>query len=330
MSDLPAPLTPPDCDLRGMPFMPLDTLRLLDSDFFALATAEEFRTGLVLWCKSWQQVPAGSLPDDDRILAHLSGARDRWCDIRDMSLHGWIKCSDGRLYHPVVAEKAMEALPQRREYRSNKAASAERKEREREDRRALFAALKIAGITPEFNIKTKDLRELAAKNNVTIGHSDAGVTGHADVTAKRETVKGKGKGLIIEEPNGSSPPPAIDHVGTAFADYERMRHSVVPNARAAQLGPDRRKKLAARLDDVGGPDGWATVLSIVKTSPFLSGEKTGRLVATIDWLLEPKNLRKVMEGNYDEQSARPAQRERNGASSPIDAVRQARDALGLG
>lgn len=89
--------------------MPLDTVRLLDSDFFALATPEEFRAGLALWCKSWQQVPAGSLPDDDRILAHLSGARDRWCDMRDMSLHGWVKCSDGRLYHPGL--NALGPLP---------------------------------------------------------------------------------------------------------------------------------------------------------------------------------------------------------------------------
>jgi hypothetical protein len=111
MNDFPEPLTPVDCDLRGLPYMPLETLRLLDSDFFALATAEEFRCALVLWCKAWQQVPAGSLPDDDRILAHLSGARDKWCDVHDMSLHGFVKCSDGRLYHPVVSEKAIGGGP---------------------------------------------------------------------------------------------------------------------------------------------------------------------------------------------------------------------------
>lgn len=327
MNDLPEPLTPPDCDLRGMPFMPLDTVRLLDSDFFALATAEEFRIGLVLWCKAWQQVPAASLPDDDRILAHLSGMRDRWCDVRDMSLHGWIKCSDGRLYHPVVAEKAMEALPQRQEFKRKKSADAERKERERQDRKALFAALKAIGIAPDFATKTKDLRDLAAKNKVTISHSDIAVTGHADVTAKR----GTGTGILIEEPKGSSRPLAVDHVGQAFADYERLRHAIVPNARAAQLGPDRRKKLAARLDEIGGADGWANILSIVRASPFLSGERTGRLVATIDWLLEPKNLRKVMEGNYDD-----ADRSRlatpTGSSvrnSPIDALSVAIAASGL-
>ncbi|MNY08533.1 hypothetical protein D3C86_1413920 [compost metagenome] len=70
---LPAPLTPADCNLRGLPFMPLDTERLLDSDMMALSTGEESKTALRLWCKSWIQEPAASLPDDDRILAHLAG-----------------------------------------------------------------------------------------------------------------------------------------------------------------------------------------------------------------------------------------------------------------
>ncbi|QUT04033.1 DUF1376 domain-containing protein [Sphingobium phenoxybenzoativorans] len=190
-----APLTPPDCDLRGMPFMPMDTIRVLDSDMFALATGEEFKAAFALWCKSWHQVPAGSLPDDDRILAFLSGARDTWCDMsRDIIMRGWIKCSDGRLYHPVVCEKALEALPQRREYQSKRAADNERKERERQDRRAIFAALKAIGITPEYSTKTAELRRLAQENNVTISHSDMSVTGHTHVTAKRETVKGEGEG----------------------------------------------------------------------------------------------------------------------------------------
>ncbi len=103
------PLTPADCDLRGLPFLPLDVVRLLDSDLFALSTGDEFKAAVALWCRSWNQVPAASLPDEDRILAHLSGAGARWKKVRAMALRGWIKCGDGRLYHPVVAEKAREA-----------------------------------------------------------------------------------------------------------------------------------------------------------------------------------------------------------------------------
>lgn len=115
---LPLPLSPPDCDLRGMPYMPLDLVRLFDSDFYALATGDEFKAGLTLWGKSFLQVPGGSLPDDQRILAHLSGAGAAWKKVRGMALRGWVKCSDGRLYHPVVAEKAAEAWRARLERRA--------------------------------------------------------------------------------------------------------------------------------------------------------------------------------------------------------------------
>jgi hypothetical protein len=111
------PLTPPECDLRGLPFMPLDTVRLGDSDLVALSTGEEFKAAVILWCKAWVQVPAASLPDDDRVLAHLTGIGPRWKKVREMALHGWVKCSDGRLYHPVIAEKALEAWKHRQSQR---------------------------------------------------------------------------------------------------------------------------------------------------------------------------------------------------------------------
>lgn len=112
MTDLPNPLTPADCDLRDFSYMPLDVLRLRDSDLAARLTGEEFRCAVLLWCASWHQVPAGSLPDDDVNLAQYAGfgrMTGEWQKVKAGALWGWIKCADGRLYHPVVAEKANEA-----------------------------------------------------------------------------------------------------------------------------------------------------------------------------------------------------------------------------
>lgn len=109
MTDLPEPLTAPECDLRDYPWMPLDVRRLLTSETWVLGSPEEKCAAVSLWCESWQQVPAGSLPENDRMLAHLSMAGAGWKRIRDEVLKSWVKCSDGRLYHPVVAEKAREA-----------------------------------------------------------------------------------------------------------------------------------------------------------------------------------------------------------------------------
>jgi hypothetical protein len=127
----PAPLTPPHCDLRDFSWMPLDVVRLRDSDLTVLASGDAFRAACLLWCASWHQVPAASLPTDDRLLANLAGyGRDMkgWSDVRDDALRGFVECSDGRLYHPVVAEKALEANDQRKaqKERTRKATDARR------------------------------------------------------------------------------------------------------------------------------------------------------------------------------------------------------------
>jgi uncharacterized protein YdaU (DUF1376 family) len=106
---LPAPIVSADLDLRHMPSMLLDVARLRDSTLAVGDPAAAFYA-VLLWCASWHQLPASSLPDDDRVLARICGLPvDRWREFRPESLHGFIKCSDGRLYHPVVAEKAIEA-----------------------------------------------------------------------------------------------------------------------------------------------------------------------------------------------------------------------------
>jgi hypothetical protein len=89
--------------------MPIDCTRLLTSETWMLGSAEEKVASFTLWAKSWHQVPSASLPDNDRMLSALSEAGIRWAKVRNHALRGWVKCSDGRLYHPVVAEKANEA-----------------------------------------------------------------------------------------------------------------------------------------------------------------------------------------------------------------------------
>jgi hypothetical protein len=117
MQDAPKPLVPFEIDLRDFPYMPLDVVRLRDSELAVVLSGEEFRSAVLLWCASWHQVPASSLPDDDRLLASLAGfGRDLkgWKAVRQAALRGFIACSDARLYHPVIAEKALKEHAQRR------------------------------------------------------------------------------------------------------------------------------------------------------------------------------------------------------------------------
>jgi Protein of unknown function (DUF1376) len=201
--------------------MPLDVGRLIDSDLYAIATGDEFKAAVTLWAKSWNQVPAGSLPDDDRVLSHLSHTGCDWSHIREVALRGWIKCSDGRLYHPVVCEKALDALGLRVEHKEKVTTQNARKERERAERKMMIHSLRSAGKEVLWNIKTQDLRDRycdlsqdqrdsrLSENGYFSEFSTMSqkpvtaksVTGHARVTAKT----GTGTGTIEEEDNIQHP-----------------------------------------------------------------------------------------------------------------------------
>lgn len=112
MTDLPAPLTPANCDLTDFPAMMIDITRLRQSSFDAILDDSAWRAGINLWLSAWHSVPAGSLANDDGALTKAAGlGRDirTWQAVRDDALRGFIECSDGRLYHTTVCEVALEA-----------------------------------------------------------------------------------------------------------------------------------------------------------------------------------------------------------------------------
>ncbi len=134
MTDLPPPLTPVDCDLQDFPFMPLHVARLRDSDLAAEAHPEACWYAVLLWSASWHQLPAGSLPDNDAVLMRLIGlGRDAktFKKHRADALRGWILCSDGRLYHPVVAEQVLAGWDGKLRQRHRTLCAAIRKHNER-------------------------------------------------------------------------------------------------------------------------------------------------------------------------------------------------------
>lgn len=120
------PLTPPDCDLRDFRFMPLELERLRKSKAWLWARRQP-EIGfymLNLWATSWHEVPAASLEDDDDVLADAAMCDPkRWSKVKDKVLHGWVKCADGRLYHSVVAEKAVESWDKKRSQRNRTSAA---------------------------------------------------------------------------------------------------------------------------------------------------------------------------------------------------------------
>lgn len=120
---LPKPLLPSNVDLQDYTYMPLHVLRLRDSEFTSEVSAEAFRAGVLLWCSAWHQVPCGSLPNNDKTLSNMAGfgrVVSEWEKVKEEALRGWVLCDDGRYYHPVVCEVAMESWLSKQEYNYKK------------------------------------------------------------------------------------------------------------------------------------------------------------------------------------------------------------------
>jgi Protein of unknown function (DUF1376) len=110
--ELPAPITPADSDLTDFGFMPLHLTRLRQSKTWSYARRNPALGFYLvnLWASAWHSLPAGSLEDDDLVLADAAQCDDEaWPELRDQILRGWTKHADGRLYHEVVAELVNEA-----------------------------------------------------------------------------------------------------------------------------------------------------------------------------------------------------------------------------
>lgn len=128
---LPLPL-PGDVDLSDLPYMPMHDQRLMKSKAWLLA--KNFRGGgpglgfclFNLWAEAFRSVPAGSLDDDDDMLADKARCDiEFWSVIKDKALRGWER-HGGRLWHPVICELAWDTWLQRLSGRHLKALDSHR------------------------------------------------------------------------------------------------------------------------------------------------------------------------------------------------------------
>jgi hypothetical protein len=221
MIDRPDPLTPESCDLRNFAYMPLDVVRLRDSEITG-GDHSGFHAAVLLWCASWHQIPAASLPNDDAKIARLAGyGRDvrNWKRARSKgAMHGWILCSDDRWYHPVVAEKALEAW-------SSKAAQTAKTEAARAARKEA----KETSTRPPLDLHSESTRSGGAAKSIS-------TQGRLEVEAIRENTQ-----IIENTQNDMSV--TDDHVATVTNSKGEER--IVKDKERTPLPP----KPGGRVDD---------------------------------------------------------------------------------
>jgi hypothetical protein len=66
----------------------------------------------------------------------------------------------------------------------------------------------------------------------------------------------------------------------------------------AVVGPIR-KRLLSRINEHPDILWWTTYFDKIKDSEFLTGRSKTDFAATLDWVLGPKNMAKILNGNYD-------------------------------
>jgi len=132
MTEAPPPLTPADCDLRAYSWFPFHYRRLRQSAWWKRASDTACRIAVDFWAEAYEQVPAGSLPNDDHTLADWAGFGRRdlegWLAVKDEVLSAWVMCSDGRWYHPTLCEVAREAWAKHLEHLRHREGERSRKE----------------------------------------------------------------------------------------------------------------------------------------------------------------------------------------------------------
>lgn len=300
---LPDPPVPADLDLRHLRDMPLRVQTLLSSRIMAVGSFEEIVAALRLWCESWHQVPAASLPKDDRELAALAGyARNvpGWLAVKPMALHGYTECSDGRLYHETIAEIAVDQNSKFAKY--SKAA------------KARWGLNKNA--THMQRISDEHATHMQREEKSRVEQNRDGSTGLVDSTEPEnkqgrqtydsgESVESPPLNLEIAPEPHREPQLAVQAWNALASEIDRPKVQV--------LSDTRRRNLAARLRECGGLGGWELALGKARDSPFLSGRTEHNFPLSFDWIIKPANFTKIMEGNYDDRG------NKNGAGRTRDA-----------
>ncbi|MFZ5751274.1 MAG: hypothetical protein ACOY5U_09425 [Pseudomonadota bacterium] len=246
MTPDPAPMTPAGCDLRDFPRMMIDIPRLFSSTFNGQASRQPlaWMIGHKLWYRSWHQVPAGSLPDDDDELCHLAELGfdlKSFRKVKAIAMRGWVRCADGRLYHPVVCEAALEAWQEKLRQRISSAAGNSKRWGVNfdwgpliEDLRALIACM--TALNPRSKTIQKAQKSLSQCDPSAIpqGPPDdpTGTTtgSHRDQKTTEKTSQGTGIGNLLTEADAP--------VSSAHVDAPAPKPAKQPRQKARRELPE--------------------------------------------------------------------------------------------
>ncbi len=116
---------------------------------------------------------------------------------------------------------------------------------------------------------------------------------NANLTDKKSEVRSQRENILpsrLPEEDGKPTPQNL------FDLWNKEAHPNLPRAKFLTEG--RKRQAVVRLRENSALEFWEDVLLKVNRSPLLRGE-TGNWKASFDWILNPTNLAKIVEGTYD-------------------------------
>ena len=263
--------------MAEFPALPLLTDRYL-ADTRHLSTLEH-GAYLLLLMEAWRRSGC-SLPDDDDLLARLSGlGPSEWQSIKPAVMAFW-------------------KLDNRSGEWRQKTLSSQR------DRVAkLVQKRRDAAAKRWYEKKTPDANAYAQHV-----HSEP---------CKADATKTKTKSL---KENGSASHSREHAAFDRWNDFAQQRDLPQAQHRTAE----RVAKLAKLLDSVG--DDLDSVFAKIRDGPHLLGDNDRGWKVSLDWVLKPANLTKLMEGNYD-RKGRPQTDRGVSAGGILDTIHRTADEL---
>lgn len=112
---------PADTKAKGWRFE-LDMEQIRQSDTWALASPAARPWLLMLWTTAWDQVPCGSMPADDELIAARIGLDTKaFSKLKTVLMRGWWLAADGRLYHDTIVARVHAMLVKKEKDRTRKA-----------------------------------------------------------------------------------------------------------------------------------------------------------------------------------------------------------------
>jgi hypothetical protein len=307
--ELPAPLVPSHVDLRGYEFMPLYGDRLKKSETWISASHEGKVAALNLWWHAYgHECPAGSLPDDDKLLADYAGYGSvirAWRKIKDQALRGWKKCSDGRLYHAFMAEIVMKAWEIKLADQARTA----------KGRITILEKRKSLAVTDEEKAHIDGLLQTERQRlSQCLSQTLLPTRSRQDRTGQDITKNLNSGADAPDAADAARAPPLPD------CPHDRiiaLYHEILPMCpRVIEWHEARRTTLRTRWREKSVPNGtgagyrtlddglayWKRFFEYCSQSDFLTGRAHSRdskpFLATLEWLIKPSNFAKVLEGNY--------------------------------